>query len=86
MVKWRVRIACEVAGTWRETGEIVEMSVEEARFLAAPFGNVLLPADHVEKGAVDDGLKRRKRQHVKRSQGLGARPAIDRQNSHDTDR
>jgi len=42
-MKFKVKTSCEVARRWREAGEIIEMSAEQAEHLAPPFGNVLEP-------------------------------------------
>ena len=43
MKNYKVRTGCEIAGRWRSAGEIIPMTDDEARELAPPFGNVVLP-------------------------------------------
>ncbi|GAC1040299.1 hypothetical protein thsrh120_03030 [Rhizobium sp. No.120] len=43
MQKFKVRTGCEIAGQWRACGEIIPLTVEQARELAPPFGNVVSP-------------------------------------------
>ncbi|TRB00461.1 MULTISPECIES: hypothetical protein [Rhizobium/Agrobacterium group] len=58
MKNYKVRTGCEIAGRWRSAGEIIPLTDDEARELAPPFGNVVLP----EKEASAHGkLNRRKR-------------------------
>ncbi len=63
MKNYRVRIACEVLGIWREKDEVISLTDKQAENLAPPFGNVVLPVTE-EKEKPDggfDGNKRRDR-------------------------
>lgn len=64
MQKFKVRTGCEIAGQWRVSGETISLTVEQARELAPPFGDVVSPVNQ-ERGldhAGFDGRKRHKRQ------------------------
>lgn len=58
MKNYTVRTGCEIAGRWRETGETIPMTDDEARELAPPFGNVVLPE---KEDSANGKLNRRKR-------------------------
>ncbi len=62
MKNYTVQTACEIAGRWREAGEVLALSDDQARELAPPFGGVLAP-ETVSKGATDGKLDRRQRKH-----------------------
>lgn len=55
-LQYTVPTACEVAGTWRDAGETIEMTAAEAMYLAPPYGAVLERKDADGKL---DGNKRR---------------------------
>lgn len=51
--RYRVRMACEVMGAWREAGEVITLTAAQAEQLAPPFGSVVDPVsllDHDESG------------------------------------
>lgn len=63
MKNYRVRIACEVLGIWREKDEVIPLTDKQAENLAPPFGNVVFPVTEQEEkpdGGLD-GPKRRDR-------------------------
>jgi hypothetical protein len=51
MKKYTVRTSCEIAGVWREAGSTLELTDEQARELAPPFGRVVLPVVIIERPA-----------------------------------
>lgn len=59
MKNYTVRTGCEIAGRWRDAGEPIQLSADQARELAPPFGDVVSPID--EKGKEDAKLNRRQR-------------------------
>lgn len=59
MKNYTVRTGCEIAGRWREAGEPIQLSADQARELAPPFGDVVSLID--EKGKEDAKLNRRQR-------------------------
>ncbi|MDP9772621.1 UNVERIFIED_ORG: hypothetical protein QE434_001410 [Rhizobium sp. SORGH_AS 755] len=61
MKNYTVRTGCEIAGRWREAGEAIQLSADQARELAPPFGDVVSPID--EKGKADAKLNRRQRRN-----------------------
>ncbi|MGP4725561.1 hypothetical protein ACSV5S_12865 [Agrobacterium deltaense] len=61
MKNYTVRTGCEIAGRWREAGEPIQLSADQARELAPPFGDVVSPID--EKGKEDAKLNRRQRRN-----------------------
>ncbi|WHA40920.1 hypothetical protein [Agrobacterium larrymoorei] len=61
MKTYRVRTGCEIAGRWRDAGEEIPLSADEARELAPPFGNVVSAVE--EKGKADAKLNRRQRRN-----------------------
>ncbi|MFK3854594.1 hypothetical protein [Agrobacterium pusense] len=61
MKNYRVRTGCEIAGRWRNAGEPIQLSADQARELAPPFGDVVSPID--EKGKEDAKLNRRQRRN-----------------------
>lgn len=61
MKNYTVRTGCEIAGRWRNTGEPIQLSADQARELAPPFGDVVSPID--EKGKEDAKLNRRQRRN-----------------------
>lgn len=66
MKTYSVRTGCEIAGRWREAGETISLSDDQARELAPPFGNVVAPISDDE--AIFDGkFGRRKRGNRKAS-------------------
>ena len=56
---YKVRTGCEIAGRWRDAGETISLSADQARELSPPFGNVV--SQFGEKGKVDAKLNRRQR-------------------------
>lgn len=56
--KYTVATACEVAGKWREAGETIEMTADEAKYLAPPYGSVL---ERKDADGRFDGNKRHRR-------------------------
>lgn len=63
MKNYEVRTGCEIAGRWRAAGEIVALSVDQARELAPPFGNVVSEVkERTGKDAKLNGRRRRNRQ------------------------
>lgn len=44
-MKYKVRTACEIDGVWRKEGAELELTEEQARYLAPPYGRVLTPAE-----------------------------------------
>lgn len=64
MQKFKVRTGCEIAGQWRMSGETISLTVEQARELAPPFGDVvsLINSERGSSDAGFNGSKRRKRQ------------------------
>lgn len=61
MKNYTVRTGCEIAGRWRNAGEPIQLSADQARELAPPFGDVVSPID--EKGKEDAKLNRRQRRN-----------------------
>ena len=61
MRNYTVRTGCEIAGRWRNAGEPIQLSADQARVLAPPFGDVVSPID--EKGKEDAKLNRRQRRN-----------------------
>ncbi|OOO29147.1 hypothetical protein [Agrobacterium sp. YIC 4121] len=61
MKNYTVRTGCEIAGRWREAGEQIQLSADQARELALPFGDVVSLID--EKGKEDAKLNRRQRRN-----------------------
>mgnify|MGYP005986739099 CR=1 FL=1 len=43
MQKYTVRTSCEIAGVWRNAGDMIVLDDAQARELAPPFGNVVAP-------------------------------------------
>ena len=79
---YEVVAAGEIAGRWRNAGDRIEMTHTEAKYLVPPLGANLIPAD--EKRKADHGkLDGNKRQRRNGPGGLGARPAVDRQDPDD---
>ena len=64
MKNYRVRTGCEIAGRWRDAGEIVGLTEDQARELAPPFGDVVAPVSENEESS-DGRLDRRKRHNRK---------------------
>lgn len=60
MKNYILRTGCEIAGRWRSAGEEISLSADQARELAPPFGNVVMPVD---KGTPDAKLNRRQRRN-----------------------
>lgn len=59
---YEVVTSCEVAGRWRKSGDRVELTAAEAKYLAPPLGAILLPVDaEGRKGAEDGRVDRRQR-------------------------
>lgn len=66
MKNYRVRIACEVLGIWREKDEVIPLTDKQAENLAPPFGSVVFPVPEQEEkpdGGLD-GAKRRDRREA----------------------
>ncbi|MNE77752.1 hypothetical protein D3C87_1256880 [compost metagenome] len=63
MKNYKVRTGCEIAGRWREAGETIPMTDDEARELAPPFGNVVFP----EKEDSAHGKLNRHKRSVRRT-------------------
>lgn len=61
MKNYTVRTGCEIAGRWRNAGEPIQLSADQARELAPPFGDVVSPIDG--KGKEDAKLNRRQRRN-----------------------
>lgn len=61
MKNYKVRTGCEIAGRWRDAGEPIQLSADQARELAPPFGDVVSLID--EKGKEDAKLNRRQRRN-----------------------
>ena len=70
MKKYKVRTACEIVGVWHPEGAEIELTKEQARELAPPFGRVVDPVvvgisgmtnREVITGEDDGGLDRAKR-------------------------
>ncbi len=70
MKNYKVRTACEIAGVWHPEGAEIELTKEQARELAPPFGRVVDPVvvgisgmtnRAVITGDSDGGLDRTKR-------------------------
>ncbi len=61
MKNYTVRTGCEIAGRWRDAGEPIQLSTDQARELAPPFGDVVSLID--EKGKEDAKLNRRQRRN-----------------------
>lgn len=70
MKKYKVRTACEIAGVWHPADAEIELTDEQARELAPPFGRVVDPVVVGVSGIVnravitgdsDGGLDRTKR-------------------------
>lgn len=74
MAKYKVRTACEIAGVWHPADAEIELTDEQARELAPPFGRVVGPiaVEVVNRAIVtgedDGGLDR-----AKRTNGRGAK-------------
>ena len=79
MANYKVRTACEVLGIWREKDAVIEADPRQVRELVAPFGNVLERQEDKDNGKVS----RRERNKRETPDGLGARPAVDRQDPDD---
>lgn len=68
MKKYTVRTSCEIAGVWREAGADIDLTDEQARELAPPFGRVVgavadtsMTNRAVITGDADGGFDRTKR-------------------------
>ncbi|WHO24267.1 hypothetical protein G6L90_21830 [Agrobacterium tumefaciens] len=61
MKNYTVRTGCEIAGRWRNAGEPIQLSADQARELTPPFGDVVSLID--EKGKEDAKLNRRQRRN-----------------------
>lgn len=61
MKTYSVRTGCEIAGRWREAGEEIPLSADEARELAPPFGDVV--SEVKQKGVGHAKLNRRQRRN-----------------------
>ncbi|UYZ11197.1 hypothetical protein CFBP5507_26165 (plasmid) [Agrobacterium salinitolerans] len=61
MKNYTVRTGCEIAGRWRDAGEPIQLSADQARELAPPFGDVV--SEVKEKGKEDAKLNRRQRRN-----------------------
>jgi hypothetical protein len=61
MKNYTVRTGCEIAGRWRNAGEPIQLSADQARELAPPFGDVVSLID--KKGKEDAKLNRRQRRN-----------------------
>lgn len=48
MTSYRVRTACEVAGVWRNTADVFELTDDQARHLLPPYGNTIQPVVTVD--------------------------------------
>jgi hypothetical protein len=57
-----VRTGCEIAGRWRDAGEEITLTEDQARELAPPFGNVVMPISKKEENH-DGKLNRNKRRN-----------------------
>lgn len=62
MKTYRVRTGCEIAGRWRSAGEPIDLTKDQVRELAAPFGHVVVAVSEEEE-VPDDKLNRNKRRH-----------------------
>jgi hypothetical protein len=51
MKKYTVRTSCEIAGVWREAGAKIDLTDDQARELAPPFGRVVFPSVTIERPA-----------------------------------
>lgn len=60
MKNYQVRTGCEIAGHWRDAGEIISLSGDQARELAPPFGDVVAPISQ-DEASTDGKFGRRKR-------------------------
>lgn len=69
MKKYTVRTSCEVAGVWREAGSEIDLTDEQARELAPPFGRVVMGATNraLVTGDTHGGLDGTKRVHRRRT-------------------
>lgn len=61
MKNYRVRTGCEIAGQWRNAGEIIPLSDAQAKYLAPPLGNVVRVA--TKKDLQDAEFGRNERDH-----------------------
>lgn len=58
-LKYTVATGCEVAGIWRDAGATIEMTAEQAQYLAPPYGSVLIRKE--ADGKLDGNKRRRSR-------------------------
>ena len=70
MQTYKVRRPCEIAGVWREAGDEIVLSEEQAFELAPPFGSVVDRA-LVSKGKCNGRSERHKRQDGRGTKRLG---------------
>ena len=83
MANYKVRTACEVLGIWREKDAVIEADPRQVRELVAPFGNVLERQEDKGEGNDNGKVSRRERNKRETPDGLGPRPAVDRQDPDD---
>lgn len=43
MSLYTTRISCEIAGRWRVAGDPFDLTLDQAKYLAPPLGNAVVP-------------------------------------------
>lgn len=61
MNNYVVRVSGEIAGTWRNAGDVISLTARQALYLAPPLASVVQPVGDNANG----GLNRRKRRNRK---------------------